>query len=61
MYYPNAGEWSEGDGGQLVLWPRETGKGGEGGEEEGSSGGKGVGSRRREIAPVGGAVQVELV
>lgn len=42
VYYPNAGEWPAGDGGQLVLWPKETGSGGGGG-----------GGRRREIAPVG--------
>jgi Rps23 Pro-64 3,4-dihydroxylase Tpa1-like proline 4-hydroxylase len=44
VYYPNARKWSAADGGQLVLWPRETGGGG----EKGSSS-----SRRREVAPVG--------
>ena len=40
MYYPNASEWDNSDGGQLVLWPRDGGGGGKAG-------------RRRQILPAG--------
>ena len=34
VYYPNVGEWSDADGGQLVLWPRD----GEGRKDGGGGG-----------------------